>query len=105
MPSWHLAFVHGGHRSDLVWRDAAIQTGREAALQSPVAVAASIQVVRAFVRLRALLVQHGDLTRRLDALEAQYDRQFKVVFDAIRALMTPPEKPARRIGFRAERRP
>ena len=75
-----------------------------AVLQSPVAVAASIQVVRAFVRLRALLVEHGDLGRRLDALETRYDRQFKVVFDAIRALMTPPERPARRIGFRAERK-
>jgi len=73
-----------------------------AVLQSPVAVAASIQVVRAFVRLRAMLVEHGDLARRLDALEARYDQQFKVVFDAIRALMTPPAKPARRIGFRAE---
>ena len=75
-----------------------------AVLQSPVAVAASIQVVRAFVRLRALLVEHGDLAQRLDVLETRYDRQFKVVFDAIRALMTPPEKPARRIGFRAERK-
>ena len=73
-----------------------------AVLQSPVAVAASIQVVRAFVRLRALLVEHGDLARRLDALEARYDQQFKGVFDAIRALMTPPAKAARRIGFRAE---
>jgi hypothetical protein len=75
-----------------------------AVLQTPVAVAASIQVVRAFVRLRALLVEHSDLSRRLDELESKYDRQFMVVFDAIRALMTPPEKPIRRIGFRAERK-
>ncbi len=73
-------------------------------LQTSVAVAASIQVVRAFVRLRALLAEHGDLALRLDELESRYDRQFKVVFDAIRALMTPPEKPVRRIGFRAERK-
>src|SRR5688572_11321952 len=57
-----------------------------AVLQSPVAVAASIQVVRAFVRLRAAVAEHRDLARRLDELEARYDRQFKVVFDAIRAL-------------------
>jgi hypothetical protein len=58
--------------------------------------------VRAFVRLRALLVEHGDLARRIDALEARYDGHFRVVFEAIRALMTPTDKPARRIGFRAD---
>jgi hypothetical protein len=46
-----------------------------AVLQSPVAVSASIQVVHAFVRLRALLTQHGDLARRLDEVEARYDQQ------------------------------
>jgi hypothetical protein len=75
-----------------------------AVLQSPVAVAASIQVVRAFVRLRTLLAEHADLARRLDALEARYDRQFKVVFDAIRALMTPPQRPPARIGFRVDQK-
>jgi len=75
-----------------------------AVLQSPAAVAASIQVVRAFVRLRAMLVEHGDLARRIDALEARYEGHFKIVFDAIRALMTPPDKPARRIGFQADQK-
>ena len=50
-----------------------------AVLQSPTAVAASIQVVRAFVRLRGLVAEHAGLARRLDELEARYDRQFKVV--------------------------
>ena len=75
-----------------------------AVLQTDVAVAASIQVVRAFVRLRSSLADHRELAQRLDAVEARYDGQFKTVFAAIRALMTPPEKPARRIGFRAERK-
>jgi hypothetical protein len=75
-----------------------------AVLQTPVAVAASIQVVRAFVRLRLLLADHRELARRVDALEARYDGQFKAVFAAIRALMTPPYKPSRRIGFRVERK-
>ena len=57
-------------------------------LNSPRAVQASIQVVRAFVRLRQMLASHKDLARKLDALEKKYDRQFKVVFDAIRQLMT-----------------
>lgn len=71
-------------------------------LRSSQAVSVNVEIMRAFVRLRTVLAEHRDLAHRLDELEAKYDRQFKVVFDAIRALMTPPEKPARRIGFRAE---
>jgi hypothetical protein len=55
--------------------------------------------MRAFVRLRQMLQQNADLARRLATLEKKYDAQFKVVFDAIRELMKPPEKPKRRIGF------
>jgi hypothetical protein len=68
-------------------------------LNTPVAVAASLHVVRAFVRLRAAFAEHRNLAQRIDGLEAKYDRQFKAVFDAIRALMTPPEVPHRKIGF------
>ena len=70
-------------------------------LNSPRAVQASIQVVRAFVHLRGMLASHKDLARKLDALEEKYDHQFKVVFDAIRQLMTPPGPKRRRMGFRA----
>jgi hypothetical protein len=56
--------------------------------------------MRAFVRLRDLIGHNRELARRLDALESRYDRQFKVVFDAIRELMTPPHSaPKRPIGF------
>ena len=55
-------------------------------LNSPVAVQSSIQVVRAFVRLRQMLASNVDLARKLDTLERKYDAQFKVVFDAIRQL-------------------
>jgi hypothetical protein len=72
-------------------------------LNSPRAVQASIQVVRAFIRLRELLTSHKDLARRLDALEQKYDGQFRVVFDAIRKLMTPPEPKVPRMGFHAAR--
>jgi len=72
-------------------------------LHSPRAVAVNIDIMRAFVRLRQLLSSNKDLARRLDALEAKYDKQFKVVFDAIRQLMTPPVKEKRRIGFRTEK--
>ncbi|HUG68677.1 MAG TPA: hypothetical protein VMM76_13060 [Pirellulaceae bacterium] len=70
-------------------------------LNTPIAVDASVEVVRTFVRLRRMLASHKDLARRLDELEAQYDAQFKAVFDAIRQLMTPPTtaEKKRRIGF------
>jgi hypothetical protein len=63
------------------------------------AVEVSLYVVRAFVTLREALATHKEFARRLDALETKYDRQFKVVFDAIRELMTPPEPKRRPIGF------
>jgi hypothetical protein len=72
-------------------------------LNSQTAISASVQVVRAFIRLREMLVSHKDLARRLDSLEAKYDKQFRVVFDAIRELMTPVDKEQRRIGFRKDK--
>jgi hypothetical protein len=52
----------------------------------------NIEIMRAFVRLRQMLQQNTELARKLAALEKKYDAQFKVVFDAIRELMTPPSK-------------
>ncbi len=69
-------------------------------LRSPQAVRVNVEIMRAFVRLRAALAEHRNLARRLDELEAGYDRQFRGVFDAIRALMAPEHKPRKRIGFR-----
>lgn len=69
-------------------------------LNSPAAVQASVQVVRAFVKLRELLSTHKELARKLEQLESKYDKQFKIVFDAIRELMAPPVKEKSRIGFR-----
>ena len=71
-----------------------------AVLNSPVAIHASIQVVRAFVRLRALIAAHEELAQKLDALERRFDSQFSAVFEAIRQLMAPPSKSSARIGFR-----
>jgi len=69
-------------------------------LNSPIAIQISTAIVRAFVRMRESLATHRDLTAKLDLLERKYNRQFKVVLDAIRALMARPRKRARRIGFR-----
>jgi len=68
-------------------------------LNSERAVQVNIAIMRAFVRLRELAASHKDVLRRLDEMEGKVDRQFKVVFDAIRALMAPPKIPRRRIGY------
>jgi hypothetical protein len=68
-------------------------------LRSKRAVMVNIEIMRAFVRLRQILGAHGDLARKLAALERKYDSQFKAVFDAIRELMTPPPAKKRPIGF------
>ncbi len=69
-------------------------------LKSSRAVAVNIEIMRTFVRLRRLLLSQEELSRKLLELEERYDRQFKVVFDAIRQLMAPdiPTK-RQRIGF------
>jgi len=68
-------------------------------LRSKRAIRVNVEIMRAFVRLRQMLASHADLARKLDTLERKYDTQFKVVFDAIRELMKPPEPRQRRIGF------
>ncbi len=70
-------------------------------LRSSRAISVNIEIMRAFVQLRRMLSLHAELARKLNALESTYDAQFKIVFEAIRELMTPivPKKKGR-IGFR-----
>jgi hypothetical protein len=71
-------------------------------LKSDRAVLVNIEIMRTFVKLRAMLESNKELALKLADLEARYDAQFRDVFDAIRELTTPPpepETPARRIGF------
>ena len=69
-------------------------------LNSERAVLVNVEIMRAFVKLRQMLASNAELSRRLDELESKYDRQFKVVFDAIRKLMSPPVRDRKEIGFR-----
>ena len=68
-------------------------------LRSHRAIQANIEIMRAFVRLRQMIATYADLARKLKALERKCDAQFKVVFDAIRELMAPPEPRKKSIGF------
>jgi hypothetical protein len=69
-------------------------------LRSKRAISVNIEIMRAFVKLRQMLASNSELSRQLDELESKYDRQFKVVFDAIRQLMSPPVPARKQIGFR-----
>jgi hypothetical protein len=70
-------------------------------LRSERAVKVNIEIMRAFVKLRALLASHEDLRKKIESMEQKYDDQFLDVFDAIREFTAPP-KSSRRIGFRVE---
>ena len=70
-------------------------------LNSERAILVNIEIVRAFVKLRQMLASNGELSRRLDELECKYDKQFRVVFDAIRQLMATPTRDRKEIGFRS----
>jgi hypothetical protein len=71
-------------------------------LRSPRAVAVNIEIMRAFIRMRGMLVSVDELARKLEALERKalaHDKDLEEVFEALRELMTPPEPPRREIGF------
>jgi hypothetical protein len=72
-------------------------------LRSERAIDVNISIMRAFVKLREMISSNKELSRRLEDLEKKYDSQFKLVFDAIRQLMTPPDPPKKhKIGFGRE---
>lgn len=71
-------------------------------LRSERAVRVNIEIMRAFVRLRRILSEHQEISQRLNELEGRYDGQFKLVFDAIRQLMTPAQGNKNPIGFTAD---
>jgi len=71
-------------------------------LRSERAALVNIAIMRAFVQLRQMLASNTELASKLAELEKKYDAQFKVVFDAIRQLMTPALQPRKQIGFRGK---
>jgi len=68
-------------------------------LRSERAIQVNIAIMRAFVRLKEMIASHKDLARKLTELEKKYDKQFAVVFEALRQLMEPPKTKRRSIGF------
>ena len=70
-------------------------------LNSERAILVNIEIMRAFVKLRQLLASSVELSHRLAELESKYDKQFRVVFDAIRQLMPSSPRRPKKIGFRS----
>ena len=68
-------------------------------LNSDRAIYVNIQIMRTFTKLRQMLLTHKDLQKKIEEMEKKYDQQFRVVFDAIRALITPPVSKRKKIGF------
>ena len=68
-------------------------------LKSKRAIEVNIAIVRAFVKMRQILSSHEELKQKIEEMEAKYDENFQMVFEAIRQLLTEDEKPKRKIGF------
>jgi len=67
-------------------------------LNSSRAIQVNIQIMRAFIKLRRMLLTNTDLRRKIEEMERKYDRQFAIVFEAIKQLLEPP-KQTRAIGY------
>lgn len=74
-------------------------------LKSPRAIEVNIAIMRTFVKLRQMLESSEELSRKLAKLESKYDEQFRLVFEAIRELMIPPEPKKNPIGFHVNEEP
>jgi hypothetical protein len=73
-------------------------------LRSKRAINVNVEIMRAFVKLRQIFASNAELSRRLDELESKYDKQFRVVFTAIRQMMSTPIRDSKEIGFRSRSR-
>lgn len=72
-------------------------------LNSERAIQVNIQIMRTFTKIREMLATHKELKKKIEEMEKKYDYQFKVVFDAIKQLIEPPQKSSKRIGFLREK--
>ncbi|MBN2058158.1 MAG: ORF6N domain-containing protein [Candidatus Saganbacteria bacterium] len=71
-------------------------------LKSKRAVQVNIQIMRTFAKLRQMLSSHKELREKLEIMEHKYDKQFRVVFEAIRSMIKIKEK-KKPIGFLSDK--
>jgi len=72
-------------------------------LNSDRAIQVNIQIMRTFIKLRELMATHKDLQKKIEAMERNYDRQFRIVFQIIRELTSSSKKSKGEIGFKPRR--
>lgn len=69
-------------------------------LNSPIAIQVNIEILRTFVKLRQLLIDHKDLAEKIEKLEQRYDEQFRIIFTALQQMLQEESKPRPNIGFK-----
>jgi len=90
---------HGGRRyAPMVFTEQGVAM-LSSVLNSKRAIQVNIQIMRTFTKLREMLATNKELREKIEKLERKYDQQFRVVFDAIKKLLSPKEKPKSDIGF------
>ena len=72
-------------------------------LNSERAIHVNIQIMRTFTKLREMILTHKELKQKIESMERKYDYQFKIIFDAIKKLLEPPDKPKGKIGFKSNK--
>jgi hypothetical protein len=69
-------------------------------LNSDRAIQVNVQIIRAFIKLRQMVLNYADLRKKIEEMEQKYDSQFKTVFDALRELLVTKPKSVPKIGFK-----
>lgn len=70
-------------------------------LNSKRAIHVNIEIMRAFAKIREMILSYKELQKKINEIEEKYDKNFSAVFEALRELINPPEKPRKQIGFHA----
>ncbi len=73
-------------------------------LRSKKAISVNIAIMRAFVKMRELIDENKDLKKKLDLLESKYDKQFHIVFEAMKQLIEKENKPREPVGFKIKKK-
>ena len=68
-------------------------------LNSKRAIHVNIEIMRAFAKIREMILSHRELQTKINEMEQKYDKNFAIVFEALRELLNPPVKPKKEIGF------
>jgi len=69
-------------------------------LNSRIAIQVNIAILRTFVKLRQLLIEHKDLAEKIERMEQKYDEQFRIIFTALQQMLQEESKPRPKIGFK-----